>query len=54
LTETNQRSVKLTARLLEAEQMAEAANAKVNGLEKDKYRLQGEIDDLLVEVERVS
>ena len=45
---------KLTARLLEAEQMAEAANAKVNGLEKAKYRLQGEIDDLLVEVERVS
>jgi hypothetical protein len=45
---------KLTARLLEAEQMAEAANAKVSGLEKAKNRLQGEIDDLIVEIERVS
>jgi hypothetical protein len=34
--------------------MAEADNVKVNGLEKAKYRLQGEIDDLLVEIERVS
>jgi hypothetical protein len=40
--------------LLEAEQMAEAANAKVSGLEKAKNRLQGEIDDLIVEIERVS
>jgi|JYMV01.1.fsa_nt_gi hypothetical protein len=45
---------KLTSRLLEAEQMAEAANAKVSGLEKAKNRLQGEIDDLIVEIERVS
>jgi hypothetical protein len=29
--------------------MAEAANAKVSGLEKAKNRLQGEIDDLIVD-----
>jgi hypothetical protein len=34
--------------------MAETANAKVSGLEKAKNRLQGEIDDLIVEIERVS
>lgn len=44
----------MAARLAEAEQSAEAANAKASGLEKAKNRLQGELDDLLIEVERVS
>jgi hypothetical protein len=48
-TQLSKSQCKLTARLLEAEQMAEAANAKVSGLEKAKNRLQGEIDDLIVE-----
>ncbi|CAG2223441.1 MYH6_7 [Mytilus edulis] len=43
---------KLSAKLAEAEQAAEAANAKASGLEKAKNRLQGELDDLLIEVER--
>lgn len=45
---------KLQAKLLEAEQAAEAANAKVNALEKGKSRLQGELEDLMIDVERVS
>lgn len=32
----------------------EAAQAKVNALEKSKSRLQGELEDLMVDVERVS
>jgi hypothetical protein len=40
--------------LAEAEQAAETANSKVSGLEKAKNRLQGELDDLVIEVERVS
>lgn len=38
----------------EAEQNAEAANAKVSSLEKAKNRLQGELEDLGIDVERVS
>lgn len=45
---------KLQAKLAEAEQNAEAANAKVNQLEKAKNRLQGELEDLAIEAERVS
>ena len=44
---------KLQAKLTEAEQNAEAAAAKVNALEKAKARLQGELEDLMVDVERV-
>ena len=45
---------KLQNKLTEAEQAAEAALAKVAGLEKAKARLQGELEDLMVDVERVS
>lgn len=45
---------KLQAKLQEAEQNAEAANAKVSSLEKAKNRLQGELEDLGIDVERVS
>lgn len=44
---------KLQAKLSEAEQAAEAANLKVQALEKAKNRLQGELEDLLIDVERV-
>lgn len=36
----------------EAEEAVEAANAKCSSLEKTKHRLQGEIEDLMVDVER--
>jgi uncharacterized protein (UPF0335 family) len=39
--------------LAEAEQNAESANAKVNQLEKAKNRLQGELEDVVIEAERV-
>ena len=45
---------KLQAKLQEAEQNAEAANAKVSSLEKAKNRLTGELEDLGIDVERVS
>lgn len=45
---------KLQAKLNEAEQNMEAANAKVSQLEKAKSRLQGELEDLMIDVERVS
>ena len=45
---------KLQAKLSDADQAAEAALAKVAGLEKAKARLQGELEDLMVDVERVS
>jgi hypothetical protein len=45
---------KLQAKLQDAEQNAEAANAKVSSLEKAKNRLQGELEDLSIDVERVS
>ena len=36
----------------DAEEAVEAANAKCSSLEKTKHRLQGEIEDLMVDVER--
>ena len=44
---------KLLAKLQDAEEHVESANAKVSSLEKVKQRLQGELEDLAVEVERV-
>ena len=44
---------KLQAKLAEAEQNADAANAKVSQLEKAKNRLQGELEDVAIEAERV-
>lgn len=43
---------KLAQRLQDAEESVEAANAKCSSLEKTKHRLQGEIEDLMVDVER--
>lgn len=43
---------KLTQRLQDAEEGVEAANSKCSSLEKTKHRLQGEIEDLMVDVER--
>ena len=45
---------KLQAKLAEAEQNAEAANQRANQLEKAKNRLQGELEDISIEAERVS
>jgi len=45
---------KLGAKLLDAESQLEAALTKSAGLEKVNHRLRGEIDDLTIEVERVS
>ena len=36
----------------DAEEAVEAANAKCSSLEKTKHRLQNEIEDLMVDVER--
>jgi peptidoglycan hydrolase CwlO-like protein len=44
---------KLGARIADLEGQLEAANAKANSLEKARSRLQGEIDDIVVEMERV-
>ena len=43
---------KLNARLQETEQQLEAALSKANSLEKAKNRLSGELEDLMLEVER--
>ncbi|XP_063816852.1 myosin-4-like [Pseudophryne corroboree] len=43
---------KLAQRLQEAEEHAEALNAKCSSLEKTKQRLQMEVDDLMIDVER--
>ena len=40
--------------MTETEQMLEAANVKISNLEKGKMRMAQEMDDLAVEVERVS
>ncbi len=45
---------KMTAKLQEAEGQVEAAQGKCNNLEKAKNRLQGELEDVMCEVERVS
>ena len=45
---------KLAAKLTEAEEQVEAALNKCNSLEKVKARLQGEVEDLMVDVERAN
>jgi peptidoglycan hydrolase CwlO-like protein len=45
---------KFNVKITELEAQLEAAQSKVSSLEKLKNRLQGELDDLTVEVERVS
>ena len=45
---------RVQAKLTETEQMLEAANVKISNLEKGKMRMAQEMDDLAVEVERVS
>ncbi len=45
---------KLAAKLTEAEEQVEAALNKCNSLEKVKVRLQGEVEDLMVDVERAN
>lgn len=55
LTTTNPTSMgrkKLAQRLQDAEEAVEAVNAKCSSLEKTKHRLQNEIEDLMVDVER--
>ena len=42
------------AKVQEAEAQMEAAQSKCSTLEKAKHRLQGELEDVMVEVERVS
>lgn len=44
----------MAAKLSEAEEQVEAALAKCNALEKVKSRLQGEVEDLMVDVERAN
>lgn len=43
----------MQAKLNEAEQNLEAANAKISQLEKVKLRMGQEMEDLVIEVERV-
>ncbi len=45
---------KLAAKLTEAEEQVEAALNKCNALEKVKARLQGEVEDLMIDVERAN
>lgn len=45
---------KLAQRLQEAEENTEAANSKCASLEKTKQRLQGEVDDLMLDLERAN
>ena len=45
---------KMNAKLLDMEQQFEAAQARASQLEKTKTRLQGELEDTMVEVDRVS
>ncbi|XP_078574519.1 myosin-7-like [Branchiostoma floridae x Branchiostoma japonicum] len=45
---------KLAARLQDAEEQVEAANAKCSSLEKTKNRLAGEAEDLMLDVEKVN
>ena len=45
---------KLAQRLQEAEESIEAVNAKCASLEKTKQRLQGEVEDLMIDVERAN
>ena len=43
---------KLAQRLQESEEAIEVVNAKCSSLEKTKQRLQGEVEDLMTELER--
>jgi myosin heavy chain 1/2/3/4/8/13/7B/15 len=45
---------KLASKLTDAEEQVEAALVKCNALEKAKARLQGEVEDLMVDVERAN
>ncbi len=45
---------KLAAKLTEAEEQVEAALNKCNALEKVKARLQSEVEDLMVDIERAN
>ena len=45
---------KLAQRLQDAEEGIEAVNAKCASLEKTKQRLQGEVEDLMIDVERAN
>ena len=45
---------KLTQRLQDAEESIEAVNAKCSSLEKTKQRLLGEVEDLMIDVERAN
>lgn len=44
---------KLAARLQEAEEAVEATQAKCSLLEKNKQRLQGDVDELCMDLEKV-
>jgi len=44
---------KLAARLQEAEESVEATQAKCSSLEKTKQRLQGEVEELCMDLEKV-
>lgn len=43
---------KLVTRLQEAEETVEGSNAKCSSLEKTKHRLQAEMEDLVIDLER--
>ena len=43
---------KLALRLQEAEEAMEAMNSKCSSMEKTKQRLQGEVEDLMLDMER--
>lgn len=45
---------RLASKLAEAENQVEQAMSKCSSLEKVKQRLQGELEDLMIDVERVS
>ena len=45
---------KLVTRLQDAEESVEASNAKCSSLEKTKHRLQTEIEDLVIDLERAN
>jgi len=45
---------KFTARLMDTESQLEAALSKAVGLDKTNHRLRSELEDLTIEVERVS
>lgn len=45
---------KLAQRLQEAEEGIEAVNAKCSSLEKTKQRLQGDVEDLMADVDRAN